>query len=73
MNMSKKFQTTLENLQLAIHGVTAPFSCEGTCVAGKPVTFIFRDWNQFEVIRATTARIRGRSATKSLPLSRGYR
>jgi hypothetical protein len=47
--MSEK---TLENLRLAIHGVTAPFSCEGTFVPDKPVTFVFKDGNRFEVMRA---------------------
>ena len=40
--MSKKAQS-LENLQLAIHGVTAPFACEGTFVPENPVTFLFKD------------------------------
>lgn len=53
--MSEKTQTTLEDLRLAIHGVTAPFSCEGTFVPDKPVTFVFKDGNRFEVIRAKTA------------------
>src|SRR6266446_6296497 len=53
--MSKKAQTPVENLQLAIHGVTAPFSCEGTFVPDNPVTLIFKDWTQFEVIRAKNA------------------
>ena len=50
--MSRKDQSTLENLRLAVHGVTAPFSCEGTCVPEAPVTFVFRDQTRFEVIRA---------------------
>ena len=50
--MSKQAKTTLEQLRLAIHGVTAPFSCEGTFVPDKPVTFVFRDRTRFEVIRA---------------------
>lgn len=50
--MSRKAQSTLENLRLAIHGVTAPFSCEGTCVPKKPVAFIFGDRTRFEVTRA---------------------
>jgi hypothetical protein len=53
--MSKKAQSSLENLQLAIHGVTAPFSSEGTFVPEKPVTFIFRDRTRFEIIRAKDA------------------
>jgi hypothetical protein len=53
--MSKKAQTTLENLQLAIHGVTAPFACEGTFAADKPVTFVFKDKTRFEVVRAINA------------------
>jgi hypothetical protein len=47
-----KAPSTLENLRLAIHGVTAPFSCEGTFVPEKPVTFVFRDRTRFEVTRA---------------------
>ena len=50
--MSKNTQSTLEELRLAIHGVTAPFSCEGTFVPDKPITLIFRDKSRFEVIRA---------------------
>jgi len=50
--MSGKTQTALENLQLAIHGVTAPFSCEGTFVPDKPVTLVFKDGERCEVIRA---------------------
>jgi len=50
--MSKKAQTTLENLRLAIHGVTSPFSCDGTFVPDKPVTFVFKDQTRFEVTPA---------------------
>jgi hypothetical protein len=50
--MSKRAQSTLENLCLAIHGVTSSFSCEGTCVPKNAVTFIFRDQTRFEVTRA---------------------
>ena len=53
--MSKAARTTLENLRLAIHGVTAPFSCEGTFVPDKPVTFVFKDRTRFEVVRAKSA------------------
>jgi hypothetical protein len=53
--MSRKAQSTSENLRLAIHGVIAPFSCEGTCVPAKPVTFIFRDHTRFEIVRAKDA------------------
>src|ERR1700677_2218302 len=53
--MTTKTQSTLENLRLAIHGVTAPFSCDGTYVQASPVTFIFRDKSGFEVIRAKNA------------------
>ena len=52
--MSENAQTTLENLRLAIHGVTSPFSCEGTFVPDKPVTIVFKDQSRFEVIRAKT-------------------
>ena len=53
--MSKATRTPLENLRLAIHGVTAPFSCGGTIVPKKPVTFVFKDQTTFEVIRAKNA------------------
>jgi hypothetical protein len=53
--MSKQAKTTLENLRLAIHGVTAPFSCEGTFIPAKPVTLVFKDRTRFEVIRAEDA------------------
>src|SRR5271166_2400486 len=51
--MGKKAQTTLENLRLPIHGVTAPFSCEGTFVPDKPVIFVFKGKTRLEVTRAT--------------------
>jgi hypothetical protein len=50
--MSRTTQSTLEKLQLAIHGVTAPFSCAGTFDADKPITFVFKDRSRFEVVRA---------------------
>jgi hypothetical protein len=50
--MSTKVQSTLESLRLALHGVTAPFSCDGTCSPKKPVTFVFKDQTRFEVTRA---------------------
>jgi hypothetical protein len=50
--MSQEAQTALENLRLAIHGVTAPFSCSGTFLPDKPVAFVFKDRTRFEVIRA---------------------
>ena len=50
--MSRKAQSTLEYLRLAIHGVTAPFSCQGTFVPKNAVTFVFRDQTRFEVTRA---------------------
>ncbi len=53
--MGRKAQSTLEDLRLVIHGVIAPFSCEGTFVPKKPVIFVFRDQSQFEVIRAKNA------------------
>src|SRR5262249_25601191 len=37
---------------LAIHGVTSPFSCEGSFVPAKPVTLVFRDKTRYEVTRA---------------------
>lgn len=53
--MSKATQTTLENLRLAIHGVTSAFSCAGTFVPDKPVTLVFKDQTRFEVTRARSA------------------
>jgi hypothetical protein len=53
--MTRTARSPLEQLRLAIHGVTAPFSCEGTFVPDKPVTFVFRDKTRFEVVRAKDA------------------
>jgi hypothetical protein len=53
--MNKKAQTAIENLRLAIHGVTAPFSCEGTFVPDKPVTLVFKDRTRSEVVRAKSS------------------
>jgi hypothetical protein len=53
--MSKKAQTSLQGLRLAIHGVTSPFSCEGTFVPDKPVTIVFKDQTRFKVARAKNA------------------
>src|SRR5438067_5497100 len=53
--MSQKAQTTLDHLRLALHGVTSPFSCEGTFVPDKPVTLVFKDQTRFEVTRAKSA------------------
>lgn len=53
--MRKKAPTTLENLRLAIHGVTAPFSCAGAFVPDEPVALIFKDQTRFEVIRAKSS------------------
>jgi hypothetical protein len=53
--MSQKPQTTLEKLRLAIHGVTAPFACEGSFVPKKPVSLAFRDQTRFKVSRAKSA------------------
>jgi hypothetical protein len=53
--MSKIKQSTLEDLRLAIHGVTAPFSCEGTFVPKNPVILVFKDQSRFEVTRSDKA------------------
>jgi hypothetical protein len=53
--MSRIAESSLEDLRLAIHGVTAPFSCEGTFSPEKPATFVFRDQTRFAVIRAKEA------------------
>lgn len=50
--MRKNARSALEDLRLAIHGVTAPFSCEGTFDPGEPVTLVFRDGSRFAVTRA---------------------
>jgi hypothetical protein len=50
--MTEKASTTLENLRLAIHGVAAPFSCEGSFNPAQPVTLVFKDGTSFEVVRA---------------------
>jgi hypothetical protein len=53
--MSTKTQSALDELRLAIHGVTAPFSCAGTVTPKSPVTFVFRDGFRFAVNRAMNA------------------
>lgn len=53
--MTQKAQATLENLRLALHGVTSPFSCEGTFVPDRPVAIVFKDQTRFEVVRAKSS------------------
>lgn len=53
--MNQKTQTALENLRLALHGVTAPFSCAGTLVPDKPVALVFKDKTRLEITRAKSA------------------
>ena len=50
--MTKNTRATLESLRLAIHGVTAPFSCKGAFVPDEPVTLVFKDQSSFKVVRA---------------------
>ncbi|HEV3257365.1 MAG TPA: hypothetical protein VG013_10830 [Gemmataceae bacterium] len=50
--MSEEAHALLEDLRLAIHGVIAPFACQGTFVPAKPITFVFKDQTRFEVTRA---------------------
>ena len=52
--MSHKDQT-IENLRLALHGVTSRFSCEGTFVPDKPVALVFKDRTRCEVVRVNSA------------------
>jgi hypothetical protein len=40
---------------LAVHGVTAPFACEGTFVPDGPVSIVFKDGNRFKIIGAQDA------------------
>src|SRR5262249_7587922 len=53
--MNKKARTKLHQLKLALHGVTAPFSCEGTFVPDKPVSLVFEDDTRVEVVRAKSS------------------
>src|SRR5262249_1900733 len=53
--MNKKAQTKLDKLKLALHGETAPFSCEGAFVPDKAVTIVFKDNTRFEVVRAKSS------------------
>src|SRR5262249_5837376 len=53
--MNKKAEAKLDQLKLALHGVAAPFSCEGTFVPDKPVTLVFKDSTRFEVVRANSS------------------
>lgn len=50
--MSRGTSSTLDRLMHAIHGVAAPFSCEGTFTPEAPVTFVFKDRSRFVVERA---------------------
>jgi hypothetical protein len=53
--VNKKAQAKLEQLKLALHGVSAPFSCEGAFVPDEPVTIVFKDSTRFEIVRAKNA------------------
>lgn len=53
--MRKQAQSTLDQLRLAIHGVTSPFACAGTLVPEEPVTLVFKDRTEFPVTRVTDA------------------
>jgi hypothetical protein len=66
MNMRSKTATSLEKLGLAIHGVTAPFACEGSFVPPKPITFVFKDGTRLEVVRAKDAFDQKRALTPLL-------
>ncbi len=57
--MSTNAQSTLENLRLAIHGVTAPFSCAGSYVPSEPIAFRFKDRTRAEVNRAASSFVQG--------------
>jgi len=50
--MSETMEASLEKLQLAIHGISAPFWCAGACDPDKPVTLVLKGGFQFEVVRA---------------------
>jgi hypothetical protein len=45
-------QLLLEGLRYAVHGLTAPFACEGTFVPEQPVAIRFSDKTQITVARA---------------------
>jgi hypothetical protein len=53
--VNKTAQRKLDQLKLALHGVTAPFSCEGAFVPDKPVTIVFKDNTRLEVVRAKSS------------------
>lgn len=50
--MSSSANPALETLRRAIHGVTAPFSCNGNFTTDKPIRFAFKDRTSFELVRA---------------------
>jgi hypothetical protein len=50
--MTSEKATALEQLQLAIHGVAAPFACEGTVVPDDAVSLLFKDGTRFQIVRA---------------------
>ena len=53
--MNEEASTKVEGLRLAIHGVTAPFACEGAWDAERPVALVFMDGSRYEVTRAESA------------------
>ncbi len=53
--VNKTARRKLEDLKLALHGVTSPFSCEGTFVPDKPATIVFKAETRVEVVRAKSS------------------
>lgn len=53
--MGPDTRPTVERLRMAIHGVSAPFVCDGAFTTKKPVTFVFRDGDRFEMTPVPTA------------------
>jgi hypothetical protein len=49
---TKHERALMEDLRHAVHGVRAPFTCEGTLVPEEPVTLCFSDNTQIAVLRA---------------------
>lgn len=49
--MKQETHATLDDLRLALHGVTSPFLCGGMFVPKEPVTLVFKNQTRFKVVR----------------------
>lgn len=50
--MKVETHAVLDRLRLAVHGLTSPFSCDGTFAPRESVALVFKDQTRFQVARA---------------------